>query len=247
MPKDILDSKQSFIKHIVELRKRVIFVVSFYIITAIISYIFYDMIYEIVASPLTSSDNESIRFIYTNLTEAFISQLELSTKFALLLSIPVMSFQIYKFIEPGLLKREKMIMVSAIIASNILFFIGAVFVYFAVMPKAFQFFLSFEQSKTHHSLVLQAKISEYISLFSNLVLSFGIAFQLPVILLAGVYGNVLKVDDLSQYRRLAIVAIFIIAAIITPPDVLSQLLLAFPLIFLYELTIIIAKKIERKK
>ena len=239
--------KKSFVAHIKELRSRVIYIVVFYIIAALICYSYCDIIYYVIASPLSLEDGRSVSFIYTNLTEAFISKLNLSAKFALLISVPFISFQLYKFIAPGLYKQEKYVIFWSMAASNILFFCGILFVYLFVMPKAFEFFISFQQDSNNYTLVLQAKISEYISLVTSLALSFGIAFQLPIFLLGAVALNLVSCNNLREYRRYAIVVIFIVAGIITPPDILSQLLLALPLIFLYEGTIIIAKRIDKQQ
>ncbi|MDX1924451.1 MAG: twin-arginine translocase subunit TatC [Rickettsiaceae bacterium] len=230
--------KQSFAQHILELRLRVIYILFIYLISFSLSYYFNDIIYELIARPIMSANgNPQAEFIYTNLTEAFFAKLSLSAKIGFIIAIPFISFHIYKFISPGLYKKEQKIILIALCSSNILFYLGIIFVYYLVMPKAFEFFLSFQQSSNGYTLMLHAKISEYISLVTHLAISFGIAFQLPVVLFIFVYLGILSPQQLIINRRVAIVLIFILAGIITPPDVASQLLLALPLIGLYELTI----------
>ena len=143
--------------------------------------------------------------------------------------------------------EEKSLIILSIIASNALFISGLCFVYFLVLPKAFEFFISFQKISDSYSILLNAKISEYILLVTNLALSFGIAFQMPIILLILVSMDLVHSDYFAKNRRFAIVGIFIVAGIITPPDILSQLLLAFPLIGLYEITILLARRIEQNR
>ncbi|MDX1917162.1 MAG: twin-arginine translocase subunit TatC, partial [Rickettsiaceae bacterium] len=238
-------SRATFFEHLNELRSRVILVLAFYMLIFIISYYFSSYIYQILSKPL-SDINYKVSFIYTGLLEAFATKLEIAAKAAFVLSCPFASLQLYHFISPGLYKGEKQIFLFSLFAANILFIFGIAFVYFLVMPQAFHFLISFQEDSPEFTLKLHAKISEYISLVTSLAVSFGIAFQLPIFLLAAVSINIITAETLEQYRRYGIVAIFIIAGIITPPDILSQLLLALPLIFLYECTIIIAKQINKK-
>lgn len=239
-----MSKKQSFLSHVRELRSRVIWLVLSYLVLFSFSYIYFDQIYNFIAGPLVFAMGGKGQFIYTGLAEAFFSKLLLSAKAAFIFMIPLIAYHIYQFIAPGLYKHEKKFLIWSVIASPSLFYIGLLFVYNFVMPKAFLFFVSFQENLSEYSVTLQAKISEYISLVSSLILAFGIAFQLPIILLVLVSLSMISVETLRKKRRYSIVLIFIIAGIITPPDVLSQLLLAFPLMALYEITIIIAKRIE---
>lgn len=237
--------KSNFYSHIIEIRKRLISLTITYFIFFIISYLLFDNIYTIIVKPLNDALGKNSEFIYTGISEAFFAKLTLSTKTAFIFLIPVFCFHSYRFIEPALYTNEKKIVLYSIISAPLLFFIGLFFVYFFVMPKAFEFFISFQQNSENFSLNLQARISEYISLVSSLILAFGIAFQLPIFLLIFICLRIISSNTLSNKRRYAILIIFIIAGIITPPDVLSQLLLAFPLMALYEITIIISKRIEK--
>jgi len=237
----------SFIEHLAELRSRILRLLVIYALTFCACYYFSDELYYVIAKPLIEILGDKTHFIYTNLAEGFFTQINLAAKFAFLIILPVIAFQIYFFIEPGLYKSERKLIKLLIISSPLLFFLGVIFVYFFVMPKAFEFFISFQKTGLPYNLSLEAKINEYVSLVISLVFAFGIAFQLPVIILILVSLKLIKAESLRLYRRFAILAIFIIAGIITPPDVISQLLLAFPLMGLYELTIIIAKNIESRR
>jgi len=243
----MVSHKLKFLEHISELRSRLINIIICYVITFIICCYFNDKIYYFVVIPLATALGTKSNFIYTGLTEAFFSSLRISTKFALIVTLPYISFQIYRFIEPGLYKNEKLIIKLLLISAQFLFFIGISFVYYLVMPKAFEFFLTFQKDTVDYSLNLEPRISEYISIVIDLVFAFGIAFQLPIIILILVSLRVIGSETLKLKRRIAILLIFIIAGIITPPDVVSQLLLAFPLLALYEITIIFAKSIESRR
>ena len=239
--------KKTFSEHFVELKSRVFQVGIIYSIVFCISYYFSEMIYFFAAKPLIEVLGKQTHFIYTGLTEAFFTHLALAGKFGIVIIMPIIIFHLYRFIEPGLYEKEKSLVRLLAISSPILFFLGMLFVYFFVMPKAFEFFISFQANTNNYSLNLEAKINEYISLFTSLLLSFGIAFQLPIFILTLVSMDLINAENLSSKRRFAILLIFIIAGIITPPDVISQLLLAFPLMGLYEITIIVARKIESRR
>jgi sec-independent protein translocase protein TatC len=241
----MLLEQSNFYSHISEIRKRLISLCLLYFIFFIISYLLFETIYSLIVSPLNEALGKNTDFIYTGIAEAFFAKLNLSAKSAFLFLIPALAFHAYRFIEPALYQSEKKIVLYSIISAPSLFFLGLFFVYFLVMPKAFEFFISFQQNSDTYTLNLHARISEYISLVSSLVLAFGIAFQLPIFLIILICLGVISSETLSTKRRYSILIIFIIAGIITPPDVLSQLLLAFPLMALYEITIIISKRIEQ--
>jgi sec-independent protein translocase protein TatC len=216
-----------------------------------ISYLFADRIFQFLLNPLTevmAAQNLSRNLIYTSLTEAFITKLKLAIFTGVFFSAPIVAWQIYRFIAPGLFKRERMAFIPYLVFSPILFFTGAFLVYAYIMPLAWSFFISFESDlSVGMPLILEAKISEYISLVISLIIAFGAAFQLPLVLVLLVHVGFLKVEKLVSFRRYAIVLIFLVAAIITPPDVLSQVALAVPLVLLYEISILICKRINRAK
>jgi sec-independent protein translocase protein TatC len=239
--------RKNITSHIIELKKRVISIFVVFLILFTLFYVLSSNIYEILSLPLINITNGKTQFVFTGLAEGFFVKLDIAFKTAILFLIPFISYNVYKFIEPGLYKREKIIIKRILFSVPILFMLGAFFVYKLVMPNAFEFFLSFEENSDNISISFLAKMNEYISIVTSLIIAFGLAFQLPVILLILVFLNILNSISLVSSRRIAIVVIFIISAFITPPDVLSQFLLAIPLMGLYEITIFLARKLESEK
>lgn len=239
--------KFTFKEHFLELKARIRKIFIFLIISFVFCYYFSDIIYIILLRPLVYNGPDSIdKIIYTGLTEAFFTYLKLSAFVAFLLNFPMICYQFYAFIAPGLLPDEKKIILAILFLSPILFFSGSFFVFYLVMPKAWNFFLSFENSKIGVPLVLEAKISEYFSLVMQLILAFGLAFQVPVVMIILNIMGFISSETLRRKRRISIVINFILAAIFTPPDVLSQIALAIPLLLLYEISILICKFIENR-
>ena len=180
------------------------------------------------------------------MAEAFFTYLKLSLWTAFLIIIPVISYQLYRFISPGLLKNEKSIILPTLVISPLLFYLGGIFVFYLVMPNAWQFFLSFENQDAAVPIILEARISEYLTVVMQLITAFGLAFELPVIMLILSVLELVSAQGLKNKRRFAIVIIFIVAAILTPPDVLSQISLAIPLILLYEISIVVCNLVENR-
>jgi sec-independent protein translocase protein TatC len=240
--------KYTFKEHFSELKKRFLTVAICFIAAFVCCYYFSDIIYSFILKPLTQvvGDHER-KIIYTGMSEAFFAYLKLSFWAAFLIIIPIIAYQLYGFIAPGLLDEEKAIIVPALVMAPLLFYLGSFFVFYFVMPAAWQFFLSFETSDALMPIVLEARISEYLSVVMQLVTAFGIAFELPIIILILCVMNLVSSQGLKSKRRVAIVIIFIVAAILTPPDVLSQIALAIPLLLLYEISIVICKFIEKRK
>jgi len=241
---DTEDKKMSLTDHLSELRTRLIRAVTAVGIGFFVCYYFKDRIFAIVTKPLTQVLPENKYLIYTGLTEAFFVYMKLALFASLILTSPFVLYQIWKFISPGLLAREKKYVVPFVTSSSLLFAGGILFGYFIVLPPAFEFFVSFNNQ------YLQAMISfrDYLSLFVMFLLGFGISFELPVFMFFLAKLGIVNTKMLSQKRRYAILLIFIIAAVLTPsPDALSQLLMAVPLIFLYEISILIVKVVEKRK
>lgn len=240
--------KYQFKEHLGELRSRLIAIGVFFILAFLFSYYFSEEIFRILLKPLAEiSDNDERRMIYTGLTEAFFTYINLSTFAALCLSLPLISLQAYLFLRPGLYKPERFLAGSLFFFSPLLFILGGLFVYYLVMPKAWEFFLSFEVRDSAIPLMLEAKISEYLGLIVKLIMAFGLAFQMPIILILLTMFGLMSSEILAKRRRIAIVIIFIIAGIITPPDILSQIALALPMLLLYEISIAFCKYVEKGK
>ncbi len=231
-------------EHFIELKNRFLYIIYFFIATSIISYCYSKEIYYFLLKPLLinyQNTGKQAKIIYTNLTEAFFTYITLSLWTATFFTLPLLLTQIYKFTAPALSKQSKNIVIIYMVLSVILFFLGAYIAYHFIFPSAWGFFLSFENqniNNTGASIMLEARVSEYLSLSLQIILAFGISFQSPVILMIFEKIGIISVKTLRSKRRIAIVIIFIIAAIITPPDVLSQIILATLMILLYELAII---------
>ena len=241
----------SFSSHFVELRSRLIKSMLFILVIFVVSYTFADQIYNFLVEPYANAvkdDSSSRRLIFTALHETFITYLKVAFFAALFIGSPILLMQIYKFIAPGLYKNEKKALLPYLISTPILFLLGGFLVYYLVMPLAIKFFLSFESSGTATTLPIQleAKVNEYLSLIMRLIFAFGISFQLPILLNLLARIGIVNSNYLKKRRRYVIVIIFTVAAILTPPDPITQIGLAIPLLLLYELSIITVKFTEKK-
>ena len=242
----------SFTSHFIELRSRLLNSLIFIFIIFIISYIFAEQIYNFLVEPYAKAVRDeqiSRRLIFTALHETFITYIKVAFFAAIFIGSPVLLIQIYKFIAPGLYKNEKRAILPYLISTPILFLLGGLLVYFLVMPLAIKFFLSFETlgSGTTLPIQLEAKVNEYLSLIMRLIFAFGISFQLPILLNLLARIGVVNSDYLRTRRRYVIVIIFALAAILTPPDPITQVGLAIPLLLLYELSIFTVKFTEKNK
>ena len=246
-------SKQgSFIEHLTELRSRLVKSFIYLFIFFIISYFFAESIYRFLVEPYAEAvrnDSSNRRLIFTALHETFITYLKLAFFTAMFISSPIILTQIWKFIAPGLYKDEKKALLPYLVATPTLFLLGAMLVYYLVMPLAIKFFLSFETSSQVTSLPIQleAKVNEYLSLIMRLIFAFGISFQLPVLLSLLARVGFLDSEYLKKRRKYVVVIIFAVAALLTPPDPITQIGLGIPLLILYELSILSVKFIEKKK
>ena len=246
------DSNGSFVSHLTELRSRLIKSFIFLIFIFLLCYFFSVEIYRFLVQPYSDAvlANElDRRLIFTALHEAFLTYLKVSFFAALFISSPIFLTQIWKFIAPGLYKNEKQALLPYLIATPALFILGGCLVYYLIMPLAIKFFLSFESVAEPGIIAIQleAKVNEYLSLIMRLIFAFGISFQLPIILSLLARIGIIDSEYLKLRRKYVVVIIFAIAAILTPPDPITQIGLALPLLLLYELSIFTVKFIERKK
>ncbi|QKX01102.1 twin-arginine translocase subunit TatC [Wolbachia endosymbiont of Dipetalonema caudispina] len=240
----------SFYEHFEELRRKVVFCFLFFLIIFGFCYYFKENIYYFLLTPLieVTRGSNSFSLIYTDLTEAFFVYLRVAIMSALLFSFPVFAWKFYMFLAPGLYKRERAVLLPYLIATPVLFIMGAAVVYYYIFPLAWKFFITFENSSKLFGIPIEfmPSVSEYLDLVLQFMFAFGTAFQIPVILTLMVRVRLITTQSLSSKRRIAIVVIFIIAAVLTPPDVLSQIGLAVPMLILYELSILVCKYIEKK-
>ena len=244
--------QSSFVEHLTELRSRLVKSIIYLFIFFIICYFFAENIYSFLVAPYAEAvknDDVSRRMIFTALHETFITYLKVAFFAAMFLASPIILTQISKFVAPGLYKNEKKALLPYLIATPVLFLIGGMLVYYLIMPLAIKFFLTFETSAQFNNLPIQleAKVYEYLSLIMRLIFAFGISFQLPVLLSLLARVGFIDSDYLKKRRKYVIVIIFAVAAILTPPDPITQIGLGIPLLILYELSILSVKLIEKKK
>jgi sec-independent protein translocase protein TatC len=246
------NSTMPLIDHLVELKNRLTVAIGALFIAFLGCYYFAGDIYAFLVAPLAeilSDLGGNRRMIYTALHEAFFTQLKVSFFAAFLLAFPVIATQFWRFLAPGLYKNEKAALAPYLVLSPILFIAGGALVYYLIMPMAWKFFLSFETMGVDGSLPIQleAKVNEYLSLVMKLIFAFGISFQLPLVLTLLARIGLCTSRGLAAKRKYAIVITFIFAAFMTPPDIISQVGLAIPIMLLYEVSIFSVRAVERKR
>lgn len=245
------DNKLPLLQHLIELRKRLVKSLILISILFIISYIFADTIYNFLVQPYANAveGEEGRRLIFTALHETFFTYLKVALFASLFLSLPYVLTQVWIFMAPGLYKNEKMVVIPYLVATPLLFLLGSALVYYLIMPLAIKFFLSFESIGGNGALPIQleAKVNEYLSLIMRLIFAFGLSFQLPILLTLLARVEFVSSVGLKKNRKFVIVGVFAAAAILTPPDPISQIGLGIPILLLYELSIFAVQFIEKKR
>jgi sec-independent protein translocase protein TatC len=245
------DTPQPLLAHLIELRQRLIYsLIGFFIIFAV-CYAYSQEIFTFLVTPLTILLEEKghHRLIYTGLTEAFLTYIKVAAFAAAFLSFPLVASQLWLFIAPGLYRQERKVFMPLLIATPVLFLLGAAFAYYVIFPNAYAFFLSFETPGSTGQLPIQLepKVNEYLSFVMRLIFAFGVSFELPVLLVLLANVGMVTAKALQAKWRFAVVGIFASAAIITPPDILSMVGLAIPLIILYGVSILMVSWVERNR
>ena len=252
------EGSMSIIEHLTELRNRIFVIFAVFIVLFIACFIrpfgsdsanIADIVYRFLQAPLADILLErGGRMIFTGLHEGFFTQVKVAFFTSLCIAFPLMLIQIWKFVAPALYRNEKTAFAPFLVATPVLFVLGAAMVYYLVIPLAWQFFVSFENIGGEGALPIEVepRISEYLTLVMRLMFAFGISFELPVVLLLLVRAGILDAESLASKRKYAILFAFIAAAILTPPDIISQVLLAVPVILLYELSIVLARFMRKR-
>ncbi len=249
---DIDASKAPLMEHLVELRQRLIYTIIGIVIGFVICFYFADALFMILVQPYLwaakwATGEDKIRLIFTNAPEYFFTQIKLALFGATCLTFPNIALQVYKFIAPGLYKDEKEAFRPYLIATPLLFIAGALIVYFIVTPFMMYFFVKMQVTTGPVSIVLEQRVADYLSLIMTLILGFGICFQLPVALSLLARSGFLDGAQLRAFRKYAVLAIAVAAAILSPPDPFSMLAMMAPTILLYEVSIVIVDRIAKRR
>ncbi len=257
----IEESTAPLIEHLTELRQRLIYSVLAFLVGMIICFTIWNPIFNFLTQPLCSAmalkGHEDCGLILIRLQEGFFVAISISLMGGLVLSFPFVGYQLWRFVAPGLYKSEKGAFLPFLIASPFMFFLGAAFAYFVVTPLAFDFFLGFQQAGSVLSeemtesatagIAFQGSAQEYLSLTIKFILAFGICFQLPVLLTLMGKAGLVSAEGLGSVRKYAVVAILVLAALITPPDVITQVILFVVVYGLYEVSIFLVRRVEQRR
>lgn len=237
------NEKQPFLTHLEELRNRLIVCAIAIGIGFVISYIFSKQLFSFLILPLTEVLPADSHLIFTNLPEMFIAYIKVALIAGIILAIPVIFYELWMFLAPALYRREKGYLIPFVLFSSILFLVGSLFGYFVVFPYGFKFFIGFATE----DIQALPSVKQYFSFTIRLLLAFGVVFELPVVVFFMTKIGLITPDSMKRFRKFAILSSFILSAILTPPDVATQIMMALPIIILYEVSILISKGIYRKK
>jgi len=244
---EIDDSKAPLLDHLIELRQRLVRSILALAVAFGVCFYFAKDIFRFLAQPLVNVAGSGNRLIYTKLYEAFFTELKVAMFAAFFVAFPIIANQVWAFIAPGLYRQEKRAFLPFLIATPVLFTMGAALAYYVVMPIAFKFLLGYQVSSGDLKIDALPSIAEYLSTVMQFIFAFGVAFLLPILLMLLERAGIVSLAQLKAGRRYAIVAAFVIAAVLTPPDVISQLLLAVPLVLLYEIALVGIRLTHRKR
>ncbi|MHC2489541.1 sec-independent protein translocase protein TatC [Sinorhizobium meliloti] len=255
MSRDIEDRPQPLIEHLIELRTRLMWAVGAFFVAFLFCFYFAKQLFNLLVLPFkwavswAGLSHRNVELIYTAPQEFFFTQIKVAMFGALVIAFPVIASQVYRFVAPGLYKNERAAFLPFLVASPLLFLLGGALVYFFFTPMVMWFFLAMEQGGGEGQVAIQLlpKVSEYLSLIMSLVFAFGLVFQLPVITTLLARVGFVTSQGLAEKRKYAIVIAFVVAAVLTPPDPVSQIGLALPAILLYEISIYTARIVERRR
>jgi len=244
-PSDLDASKAPLLEHLIELRRRLLWSLAAIAVGFAGCLYFAKDIFSVLVHPLVEAGQG--RIIYTQLFEAFFVEIKVALFAAMMIAFPVIATQMWKFVAPGLYRKEKRALLPFLLATPVLFGAGASLAYFGAVPVALKFLLSFQGDMGGIQQTALPAVGNYLSFIMQFIMAFGIAFQLPILLMLLERSGVVSLEQLLGARRYMIVAAFVIAAVFTPPDVVSQLMLAIPIIFLYELSMVAIRLTGRKR
>jgi sec-independent protein translocase protein TatC len=245
---ELKGSEAPLLDHLIELRKRLIYSLAAVVVFFILCFAFAKQIYDLLLVPYQwAAAGNGVKLIFTAPQELFFTYMNVALFGAIFLSFPIIAAQIYAFVAPGLYKKERRAFVPYLIATPVFFVAGSLLVYFGVAPMALHFFLGMQQMTGDVQIEMQTRVSEYLGFIMTLIIAFGICFQLPVILTLLARIELVNTKQLAKGRKYAIVAILAVAALLTPPDPISQIGLSLPMYALYELSILSVRLIERQR